>query len=117
MKPVCISPQALLLIESLLKNPADWRYGYDLSRETGLKSGTVYPILMRLADKLLLENRWEWGEAGRPGRPPQHMYRLTSRGQKWSFAAMSRTRKNREQNPPEESADGGKTRNHFSPAA
>ena len=99
MKPVRTSPQALLLIESLLKNPADWRYGYDLSRETGLKSGTVYPILTRLADRSLLETRWEWEEAGHPGRPPQHMYRLTSRGQKWALAAMARTRRSREQKP------------------
>src|SRR5436309_1613293 len=44
-----VSPQTLSVLEALLEEPAAWRYGYDLSRETGLKSGTLYPVLMRLA--------------------------------------------------------------------
>ncbi len=42
-----ISPQTLRVFEALLEEPAAWRYGYDLSHETELKSGTLYPILMR----------------------------------------------------------------------
>jgi PadR family transcriptional regulator, regulatory protein PadR len=34
-------------------------YGYELSRETGLASGTLYPILMRLSEQKLLETDWE----------------------------------------------------------
>ena len=45
-----LSPQTLLILEAFLDRPADWKYGYDLSRSTGLKSGTLYPLLMRLAD-------------------------------------------------------------------
>jgi PadR family transcriptional regulator, regulatory protein PadR len=85
MRTVRMSSQTLLLIESLLHHPAEWRYGYDLSRETGLKSGTLYPILIRLAEKSLLDTRWE--EAAEPGRPPRHMYRLTAAGQKWAREA------------------------------
>lgn len=77
-----LSPQTLLLLDSLLHHPTEWRYGYDLSRETGLKSGTLYPILMRLAAKSLLETHWEEAEA--PGRPPRHMYRLTTSGREWA---------------------------------
>jgi DNA-binding PadR family transcriptional regulator len=54
-----------------------WRYGYDISRATGLKSGTIYPLLMRLAECELLETCWETTEAG---KPPRHMYRLTPGG-------------------------------------
>jgi DNA-binding PadR family transcriptional regulator len=85
------SAQTLFLVEALLQHPAEWRYGYDLSRETGLKSGTLYPILMRLADKSLLETRWE--EASIPGRPPRHMYRLTAQGQKWARESFPLPRK------------------------
>ncbi len=53
------------------------RYGYELSRETGLKSGTLYPILMRLAKQSLLETRWVMMEKG---VPPRHTYRVTSKG-------------------------------------
>ncbi len=72
-----LSPQTLLVLEAFLLRPGAWRYGYDLSRDTGLKSGTLYLILMRLAEPGLLETRWE---AADPGRPPRHMYRLTHKG-------------------------------------
>ena len=76
-----LSPQTLLILEAFLDRPAEWKYGYDLSRLTGLKSGTLYPILMRLADRKLLETSWE---AGEPGKPPRHMYRFTSEGMQFA---------------------------------
>ncbi|MEV6596214.1 PadR family transcriptional regulator [Actinoplanes sp. NPDC051346] len=72
------SPQTLRLFEALLADPARWRYGYDLSKQTSLASGTLYPILMRLADQRLLETGWE--PSDEPGRPPRHIYRLSSDG-------------------------------------
>jgi DNA-binding PadR family transcriptional regulator len=71
------SPQTFQVLAGFLENPEKWKYGYDISRETGLKSGTLYPILMRLAEHSLLETRWEHVE---PGRPPRHLYRLTPDG-------------------------------------
>ena len=63
----------------------------DLSRETVLKSGTLYPILMRLTENSWLETRWEEAE---PGRPPRHMYRLTTSGlqQARRFVAEAKAR-------------------------
>jgi PadR family transcriptional regulator, regulatory protein PadR len=72
-----ISPQTLNVLQQFLTQPREWRYGYDLSRETGLKSGTLYPILMRLSQHRWLETKWETVE---PGTPPRHMYRLTREG-------------------------------------
>lgn len=72
-----MSPQTLLALKEFLQAPRDWKYGYDISRATGLKSGTLYPILMRLAERALLETRWETMQAG---TPPRHMYRLTASG-------------------------------------
>lgn len=71
------SPQTHQVLEAFLDAPRRWHYGYDISRTTGLKSGTLYPILMRLADRQLLDTRWESNETG---RPPRHMYRLTAAG-------------------------------------
>jgi len=79
------SPQTLRLFEALLADPVRWRYGYDLSKETALASGTLYPILMRLTEQQLLETGWEPSEE--PGRPPRHIYRLTEDG-----AALARQR-------------------------
>src|SRR5271157_3952093 len=72
-----ISPETLLVLERFVERATDWRYGYELSRETGLKSGTLYPILMRLEKYSLLEARWV---ATEDGVPPRHTYRLTPNG-------------------------------------
>ena len=71
--------QTRALFAALLERPAGWHYGYDLSRSTGLKSGTLYPLLMRFAGRGWVESRWAESEIA--GRPPRHMYRLTAEGQ------------------------------------
>jgi DNA-binding PadR family transcriptional regulator len=77
MKTPRISPETLRVLESFLERPTGWHYGYELSRETKLKSGTLYPILMRLEKHKLLEARWV---ATQDGVPPRHTYRLTPDG-------------------------------------
>ena len=72
-----LSPQTLQVLDAFLEEPKDWKYGYDISRNTGLRSGTLYPILIRLAERKLLEASWETAEVG---KPPRHMYRLTLDG-------------------------------------
>ena len=72
------SPQTALVLRELLAEAREWRYGYDLSRGTGLKSGTLYPLLIRLSDQGYLEARW--AEPEREGRPARHEYRLTDAG-------------------------------------
>lgn len=77
MKTPRISRETLLVLERFVTRPSDWRYGYELSRDTGLKSGTLYPILMRLKEYKLLKARWIMTE---DGVPPRHTYRLTASG-------------------------------------
>jgi PadR family transcriptional regulator PadR len=72
------SRQSRVILETLLAQPLDWQYGYELSKRVGLSSGTLYPVLIRLHDRGLLEARWV--EAERPGRPARHAYRLTPAG-------------------------------------
>jgi DNA-binding PadR family transcriptional regulator len=71
---------------ALAAQPAAWRHGYDLVVELELKSGSLYPILIRLRDRGLLESRWESPEAG---RPPRHVYRLTAAGVAEAEAALA----------------------------
>ena len=63
------SRQTAAVLHALAADPAGWRHGYDLGRQAGLKAGSLYPILMRLADRGLLEARWEasLAPAARPG--------------------------------------------------
>lgn len=72
------SSQTARVLAALAAQPSEWRYGYELALETRLQSGSLYPILVRLSDREILESRWE---AELPnGRPPRHLYRLTAGG-------------------------------------
>jgi PadR family transcriptional regulator PadR len=82
------SAQTVLVLAALCAEPSAWRHGYDLARETGLKSGSLYPILVRLADRGLLEACWE--DVQPAGRPRRHLYRLTSEGLARAAAAPRR---------------------------
>lgn len=66
------------LLDALAAHRQDWRHGYDLMKETGLSSGTLYPLLMRMTEQGLVEA--EWREPAQPGRPARHAYRLTAAG-------------------------------------
>ena len=74
------------MLRELLSRSTEWRYGYDLIRQLGLRSGTLYPVLMRMADKGLLESTWH--ESDRPGAPPRHAYRLTRSGVGYATAEV-----------------------------
>ena len=79
------SRQTVAVLAAMAADPAEWRYGYELGREVGLKAGSLYPILMRLGDRGLLESTWEAEPP--PGRPPRHLYRLTADGIAAALAA------------------------------
>ena len=72
------SAQTLAVLADLAATPSQWRHGYGIARDTGLKSGTLYPVLIRLADRGLVEARWEDEQPA--GRPRRHLYRLTPEG-------------------------------------
>lgn len=80
------SPQTKRVLAALLADPRTWRYGYDLAKETGLASGTLYPVLMRLAGRDYLETEWE---APVEGRPRRHLYRLSPAGVDYAVDAVA----------------------------
>ncbi|WP_030441322.1 PadR family transcriptional regulator [Actinoplanes subtropicus] len=75
-----LSMQAISVLRALAADPSRWRYGYDLATEVHLKSGSLYPILVRLADRGLLDATWE---PGPHERPPRHLYRLSGAGREF----------------------------------
>jgi PadR family transcriptional regulator PadR len=89
MKTPRISPETLLVLDRFMERSSDWRYGYELSRETGLKSGTLYPILMRLEKHCLLEAAWVTTQ---DGAPPRHTYRLTPNGMEFARTKLAEAR-------------------------
>ena len=84
--PRAPSSQTKCFLAAMLEDPLAWRYGYALLKETGLQSGTLYPLLMRLYDQGLLDA--EWREPEMAGRPPRHVYRLTPAGLAFARAQL-----------------------------
>ena len=72
------SPQTATVLVALQERHGQWSHGYELCRALDLKAGTVYPILMRLADRGLVETAWE--QEVPQGRPARHLYRLSAAG-------------------------------------
>ena len=72
------SPHTRAVLSALLSSYPAQTYGYDLSKATDLKSGTLYPILQRLHEQGYLEAEWE--PSPHEGKPPRHVYRLTQEG-------------------------------------
>ena len=55
-----------------------YRNGFDIGLVTGLRGGTVYPILRRLQDAGMATSEWEEAELSREsGRPSRKYYRLS----------------------------------------
>lgn len=75
------------MLQALADDPGRWRYGYDLCAELGIQAGSMYPILMRLADRGLLETSWEAEPV--PGKPQRHLYRLTGAGRAYAASAAA----------------------------
>ena len=73
-----------------------WLHGYEISRRADIKSGTLYPLLIRLEAQGYLEA--EWRPPAGPGLPPRHAYRLTAAGHELA-----------RQNPPIQRAAGLQT--------
>jgi PadR family transcriptional regulator, regulatory protein PadR len=84
------SVQTLAVLADLCATPSRWRHGYGLARATGLKSGTLYPILVRLADRGLVEACWEDEQPA--GRPRRHLYRITPEGLAVATTALAQAR-------------------------
>lgn len=81
-----LSSPARAVLTALLESP-EGAHGYDLSQRAGVKSGTLYPLLIRLEGEGWLQA--EWRPAPEPGRPPRHVYRLTAEGRRQATEAAT----------------------------
>ena len=61
-----------------LLNAPESLHGYEIMQITGVKPGTLYPMLARLEDQAMLASHWQ--ESSVEGRPPRHIYSLTEAG-------------------------------------
>jgi DNA-binding PadR family transcriptional regulator len=72
------SAQTWAVLTALAGRTDSWSHGYELGRTLGIKAGTLYPILIRLAERGLVDTAWE--QEAPSGRPPRHLYRISTEG-------------------------------------
>jgi len=77
-----MTTQTLAVLRQFLDQPSTRRYGLDLAKGAGLKSGTIYPILARLERDGLLTSAWERIDPSVEGRRPRRYYVLTGVGER-----------------------------------
>lgn len=82
-----LSPNAARLIATFLASPAGRFYGYELLQASGMKSGSLYPVLGRFEDY-----GWITGEMQESpgGRPPRRVYILDPTGADAARAEVDR---------------------------
>lgn len=93
--------QTQLVLRVMLADPAAERYGLQLCEQTGLPSGTIYPIVARLEQLGWVESSWEDpGEHVARGRPRRRYYRLTQEGAEQARDALARVYRSRKRPQP-----------------
>lgn len=83
-----LSMQTMRVLDALLGARAEELSGADIRRATGLASGTLYPILLRLEEAGWLQSQWEGIDPAETGRPRRRFYRLTAIGERRVRAAF-----------------------------
>jgi DNA-binding PadR family transcriptional regulator len=83
-----MSGATLHVLSVLAERPTDAHYGLDICRATGLKGGTVYPILARLEKAGMVASTWEDIDPKVEGRSPRRNYYLTSSGYEFARQAL-----------------------------
>ena len=76
---------------ALMADASARHWGYELSKQSGVRSGAMYPILNRMLAEGWLSDGWETSGAGK--RPPRRYYKLTDSGKIELGALMAEARR------------------------
>jgi PadR family transcriptional regulator, regulatory protein PadR len=76
-----ITPQTMKVLLSLLDGGNTPLSGAEMAKLTGLASGSLYPILLRLEKAGWLDSQWEASDPCELGRPRRRFYTMTALGQ------------------------------------
>jgi DNA-binding PadR family transcriptional regulator len=67
------------VLSLFIKAPERERFGLEIITETGIPSGSLYPILHRFEERGFLDSSWEdFSKAVAEGRRPRKRYKLSS---------------------------------------
>ena len=86
---VRVSRQMLKVLKLMIETPKEARSGAELSKATGISSGTLYPLLQRLEQAGWVTSEWEEIDPSEAGRPRRRYYTLTALGQSRAAAELA----------------------------
>jgi len=89
--PFRITVPLRLVLDVFMATPTRAQYGLDIATETGLKPGTLYPILARLESCGWLVSNWEEVDQHEARRPRRRYYSLTADGVLAAQRVLART--------------------------
>lgn len=79
---------------ALMADASGRHWGYELSKQSGVRSGVMYPLLRRMLDEGWLADGWEdQAQTGRAKRPPRRYYELTDAGKAALGAVIAEARR------------------------
>jgi PadR family transcriptional regulator PadR len=84
-----VSRNILMVLKMMIEKPQTPYSGADIARQTGLGSGTLYPLLQRLENAGWLKSEWEKVDPSEAGRPKRRHYKLTGLGQTHAVKALA----------------------------
>ncbi|MCZ7436763.1 PadR family transcriptional regulator [Micromonospora sp. WMMC241] len=87
---VTVTVPVAKVLAAMVDDPHGDHYGLALIKATGLPSGTLYPILLRLENAGWLRSHWEDVDPVQARRPARRYYRLTTDGAARARAALTR---------------------------
>lgn len=87
-KKLRVTASKVKVLQVMLDDPSADHWGYQLMEQSGVKSGSLYPILRQLEDVGWVESHRESINREREGRPPRRYYKLTGLGERAASTAV-----------------------------
>jgi PadR family transcriptional regulator, regulatory protein PadR len=86
---VRMTATTLKVLRCFMEQPRQELSGADITRETKVFTGSLYPILLRLEGAGWLTSHWEDINPKEAGRPRRRYYLLTATGQRLAAEAFN----------------------------
>jgi len=86
---VKLTHTTMKVLKRFMDEPRKELSGADITRDTKIFTGSLYPILLRLEAAGWLSSHWEDIDPKEAGRPRRRYYRLTATGQRLATEAFN----------------------------
>lgn len=89
-KETRISASGMKVLRLFLTSVRKTRSGAEITRESGVGAGTLYPMLARFERDGLLTSAWEDIDPREEGRPRRRLYRISGEGIRVAQTALAK---------------------------